>query len=82
MKCNTWARRFGKNLIFRRPRASFWIVCGLPTNGDLVLLQASRPELPLSQIARLSQRPRERFVLCGWRRAMKIRNGLTSGVVL
>jgi hypothetical protein len=31
MKCNTWARRFGKNLIFRRPRASFWIVSGLPT---------------------------------------------------
>ncbi len=35
MKCNTWARRFGKNLIFRRPRTSFWIGSGLPTIQEL-----------------------------------------------
>lgn len=36
-----------------------------------VLRQASRPELPSSQVARLSQRPREGFVLCGLWRAIE-----------
>ena len=42
MKYNTWARRFGKNLIFRRPRASFWIVSVLPTTRELCVIRANR----------------------------------------